>query len=346
MHLGMKKLQLSASMLSAALFASSCVAVDESQDIATSQNENQIVGGQATTIEQNPWQVFVQIRTGNGQANVCGGSIVSKDWILTAQHCTVGHTADKIDVLAGAAIAAQSTQGRGVSEIISVPGYNTANNGKDMALLHLAKPLDINDSTVKPIVMLMPSQALYASDGLIARVTGWGHLASGGSSPEVLQTVNLSLVNLEQAKVAYGQALSDDQLSASGLGKDSCQGDSGGPLTVEGPNGRVLAGVVSWGRGCADPKFPGMYARVTYYYDWVKGVTGIADPVTPPSDPGTGGGDNGGGGDDGSLDGSANDGNAVQGGCNAGALGAAGGAELLLVIAAFLGLRRRAKSQA
>jgi trypsin len=44
------------------------------------------------------------------------------------------------------------------------------------------------------------------------------------------------------------------------------QGDSGGPLLVEG----VQVGVTSFGRGCADPRYAGVYARVSRYVDWIK----------------------------------------------------------------------------
>jgi trypsin len=346
MHLDMKKLQLSASLLSAALFASSCVAVDQSQDILTSQSENDIVGGAPTSITLNPWQVLIYAKIPNtNMANQCGGSVLSKDWIITAQHCTVGKTADLFDVYAGTSTASKGGQARKVAEIVNVPNYLNAQVGKDVALLRLATPLTIDNITVKPIAMLMPSQAGLAADGTAARVTGWGHLVSGGQSPDTLQTVNINLVSLDSARAIYGMPLSEDQIAAHGENKGSCQGDSGGPLTIEGPNGRLLVGVVSWAKGCAFENYPTLFGRVSYYYDWVKGVTGIADPVSPPSDPGTGGGDTGGdNGDDGSLDGSANDSSAVQGGCNANALGA-GGAELLLVIATFLGLRRRNRSQ-
>ena len=52
-------------------------------------------------------------------------------------------------------------------------------------------------------------------------------------------------------------------------GKDTCQGDSGGPLLVPFNDRWVQMGIVSYGNGCAKPRFPGVYTRVSYFIPWI-----------------------------------------------------------------------------
>ena len=60
--------------------------------------------------------------------------------------------------------------------------------------------------------------------------------------------------------------------------KDTCNGDSGGPMTVARGKERVLVGLVSWGKGCAQAGIPGVYTRVSAFADWIATAKATAPP--------------------------------------------------------------------
>jgi secreted trypsin-like serine protease len=262
--------------------AASCVdgAVDE--DLGVTDEE--IVGGTNTTIDQNPWQVVI---TTNGGFPFCGGSIINASWVATAQHCVVGGNGD-MRVVAGITRVSQQATGqiRAFNAIATAPGFVDPSTGDDVALLHLAQPLDLSGPNARAIPLLTPADAAAGATnaGVVSRVTGWGTLRSGGPTPDILQTVDVPLVSNAQAQAAYGFTITADQLGAGILGvggKDSCQGDSGGPLTVLVNGVRKLAGVVSYGEGCALANFPGMYARVSAFDPFIPQRVngGFATPI-------------------------------------------------------------------
>ncbi|XP_049779308.1 trypsin alpha-3-like [Schistocerca cancellata] len=111
------------------------------------------------------------------------------------------------------------------------------------------------------------------SAGTAVTITGWGDLSSGGSSPTQLQAVTTSIVARASCNIAYGGEITQRMICAGEDegGKDSCQGDSGGPLV----EGSTQYGIVSWGRGCAQAGYPGVYANVANLRSWVTEVTGV-----------------------------------------------------------------------
>jgi len=261
---------------------------------APSPTESKIVGGTSTTIASYPWQVSVQSSFGS---HFCGGSIVSPTYVVTAQHCVDGESASSLRVVAGITQLSQAATGqiRTVAQIIRAPGYSSPENGKDIALLRLSTALDLSGANAKAIPIATPDDvtAGRTNAGVVAQVSGWGSLSSGGSSPNTLQVVSVPVVSNTSAQNAYSQeTITSDQLAAGSAGKDSCQGDSGGPLIVAGANGPILAGVVSWGYGCGSATYPGMYARVSSFTNWITSNSDVSttpggtEPPPPPPPPG------------------------------------------------------------
>lgn len=257
-------------------------AIEQSPESLLSSAQ-EIVGGSATTIAANPWQVSLQSSSG---FHFCGGSVLNANWILTAQHCVNdnGVISKPARVEAGTTTISGSGQVRSVAEVIVYPGYSGPETGKDVALLRLSSPLDLSGANVKAIGLVTAADASagVTNTGVVTRVTGWGTLSSGGSSPDTLQTVDVNVVSNSSAQTSYpSETITADQLAAAAPGKDSCQGDSGGPLTVLKGSTRVLAGVVSWGYGCADSRYPGMYARVSSFESWIASkISGTTPPAT------------------------------------------------------------------
>jgi len=120
-------------------------------------------------------------------------------------------------------------------------------------------------------------QSATPAKGEKVTVVGWGvkdASGSGGVSDQLMQ-VSVNVISNDECDASgdnqdnYNGQITSNMLCAkvNGGGKDSCQGDSGGPLTN--PAGHQV-GVVSWGVGCAEPNFPGVYARVSKAYDWIE----------------------------------------------------------------------------
>jgi secreted trypsin-like serine protease len=152
-------------------------------------------------------------------------------------------------------------QPRRVVKIILHEKYNQHNVNNDISLLKVDSPLEFNDF-VKGVTLPEQLQEFTGE----AQVTGWGTLTEGGVSPATLQKVTVPVVSDDDCRASYGTlSIIDSMICAGEAGKDSCQGDSGGPMTC----GEFLCGIVSWGKGCAEAGYPGVYTEVSYFVDWI-----------------------------------------------------------------------------
>ncbi|XP_046446195.1 trypsin-1-like [Daphnia pulex] len=235
-----------------------------------------IVGGTQATPNEFPWQISLQRRGAfSSYSHSCGGSVYNNYYIIDASHCVDGVTdLSTLRVVAGEHSLAQNSgyeQTRSVSSIKMHVNYNSDTFENDIALLKLSSPLDFSTGKVGPINL--PAQGATIETGTTCLVTGWGTTIAGGggSVSDVLRKVAVPIVSNSDCNSMYGGNYILSSMLCAGFvagGADSCQGDSGGPLVTLNPN--VLVGVVSWGNGCADPGYPGVYTRVASFTNWIK----------------------------------------------------------------------------
>ncbi|XP_037029541.1 trypsin-3-like [Bradysia coprophila] len=224
-----------------------------------------IVGGVTTPIEQVPYIVSMQ----RNNAHRCGGAIISPTRILTAAHCLFATffpiPATELSVRAGSSNSASGGQVIQVLRYVNHPQYSHITLNNDIAVMHLVSALDLSPAGVATIGM--PAQNAGVAAGTLARVSGWGALSEGGAGSITLQAVSVPVVTNAECNASYGGGITNGMLCAGFPegGRDACQGDSGGPLSA----GNQVIGIVSWGRGCARPGFPGVYARVAFYRSWI-----------------------------------------------------------------------------
>ena len=141
----------------------------------------------------------------------------------------------------------------------------------DIALLRLSEDVTISKG-VMPACLSKEAEPII---GDTVTTIGWGLTSYEGSQSEVLQKVDLELNDLVACQEQYGMygvEIGSKMICASGNGTDACQGDSGGPLLVSKNGKGYVVGVVSFGIGCANPYFPGVYTNVAKYADWVRDI--------------------------------------------------------------------------
>lgn len=231
--------------------------------------ESRIVGGTTVTSKGMwPWQVSLQI----SRKHLCGGSVITPYWILTAAHCVDKYSdARQWTVFAGYLTQSEMlyTTGNSVGRIV-MHKFDSKTNENDVALMKLNSPLRMT-SNVRPVCL--PSAGMYFSAPRDCYVTGWGALYSGGSSSETLQEAKIQLIDRSTCNgwLVYNGQITNTMICAGKLagGVDSCQGDSGGPLVTKENSLWWLVGDTSWGDGCALRNKPGVYGNVTYFRDWI-----------------------------------------------------------------------------
>ncbi|KAL7466479.1 hypothetical protein ACHAXS_006787 [Conticribra weissflogii] len=290
---------------------------DTSSSSSSALKSTRIIGGSETPSTRYPYAVALYDSIGL----FCGGSLIAPDVVLTAAHCSSG--AGRYQVIVGR----HDLEDGGVGEKRSVvkemvhERYDDWLTDMDFMLVFLdrevgsgnGKFVDLNRDGSVPVV------------GGEVTAMGWGDMDASDTRQDLsdtLQHVAVTVMDNDDCRESEGKIgsweesykdyITDNMLCARDDGQDSCQGDSGGPLILRGNasdgSKDVQVGIVSWGIGCAEKSFPGVYARVSKAYDWIQsntcgpshrdvapicGGSGMVQNVAPapsPSRPGQSGG--------------------------------------------------------
>ena len=226
------------------------------------------------------------------QQYVCGGTLIAPDIVLSAAHCgeSSGVATVQIGRYDGSNDHEANVETLVVDPNASVrhPSYDSYTMENDFYVIKLFgksmnhSPIKINSADHVPFF-----------EGSPLSVIGWGSTTVEQESfTSKLQEASVRYVSNKICEAAEGTidfdddtvddrlevwetyegGISDDMLCAKGDGGDACWGDSGGPVFVKGDSveSDLQIGITSWGYSCSDREFPGVYARVSNQFDWIR----------------------------------------------------------------------------
>ncbi|XP_014607527.1 PREDICTED: serine proteinase stubble [Polistes canadensis] len=245
--------------------------------------ESRIVGGSPSTFGKWPWQISLRQWKTSTYLHKCGAALLNENWAITAAHCVENVSPADLLLRIGEHDLANEEEPYGFQErrvqiIASHPQFDPRTFEYDLALLRFYEPLPTFQPNILPIC-LPDDDETYV--GRTAYVTGWGRLYDEGPLPSILQEVAVPVINNTICESMYRNAGYIEHIPHIFIcagwrngGFDSCEGDSGGPMVIQRARDKrwILAGIISWGIGCAVPNQPGVYTRISEFREWINQI--------------------------------------------------------------------------
>uniref|UniRef100_A0A2K6MC90 Transmembrane serine protease 15 n=1 Tax=Rhinopithecus bieti TaxID=61621 RepID=A0A2K6MC90_RHIBE len=225
-----------------------------------------IVGG--SNAEEGAWPWVVGLYYGGRL--LCGASLVSSDWLVSAAHCVYGRNLEpsKWTAILGLHMTSNlnspQTVSRLIDQIVINPHYNRRRKDNDIAMMHLEFKVNFTGKKKKSLLVILSAKINSKLDLKYYQ---------SGSTANILQEADVPLLSNEKCQQQMPEYNITENMICAGYeegGIDSCQGDSGGPLMCQENNRWFLAGVTSFGYKCALPNRPGVYARVSRFTEWIQ----------------------------------------------------------------------------
>ncbi|XP_050677514.1 brachyurin-like [Leptidea sinapis] len=246
----------------------------EAKEMAMSGLDS-IVGGQISDISKTPYQAGLVIQVLRLLTSVCGGSLISKNRVVTAAHCIDDGSvsAQSVTVVLG------SNKIFAGGERITSNGFVVHHNWNPKTLLNdiaiVFIPSVKYTDVIRPINLPPTSVLREQFVGWTAIASGYGRTSTGSkiTQDQRISSVNLKIITNSECKDTY-KNISRKNICTSGVDSEgTCNGDSGGPLAVTIDDKPILIGITSFGAkaGC-EVGYPAAYTRVTSFVSWINEI--------------------------------------------------------------------------
>ncbi|KAI9299041.1 trypsin-like serine protease [Neoconidiobolus thromboides FSU 785] len=244
---------------------------------------SRIIGG--SVAQRGKYNYMVHIIINN--SNMCGGSLIAKDTVLTAAHCIAGNNPGSYNVRGNIHnIRSERGEQLRVTQVITHPQFNRQNLDNDIAILKINPSHNINS-----FLTLDTNNSAQINNQVL--VTGWGRTQSFGQSSDVLKELNMKVLDPQVCSRNVAPLNERTHFCATGVqnGSSACQGDSGSPVVSS--DLRTIVGLVSYGtEGCNAPS--AAFTRISNFASWIRQYSsGSGNPGQGQGNPGQGQGNPG-----------------------------------------------------
>ncbi|XP_057624403.1 putative inactive serine protease 43 [Chionomys nivalis] len=232
--------------------------------------------GRPSAVRKWPWQVSLQSRN----EHVCGGSLISHQWVLTAAHCIYDQEEYKV-MLGDNVLTSESVNLVPVKDIIYPSNFDSQTMKSDIALVLLSFAVNYS-SHIQPVCL--PEKPSHVENGTWCWVTGWNREDDTVFTSALLQEARQNILLQKPCNQLFQSRLNtSENLVMKGMvcgqhdsGQSPCWGDSGSPLVCESENTWTQVGIVSWGINCDEVPVPLVYTDIAEYDAWLKDILSLA----------------------------------------------------------------------